>query len=485
MNDTQFQFALAQYEALRCEINERLARINRFIHLLLSGALVYVTVIFVPMFAPTIEDVPARTLWELTFALAEQNPLLMILFCLVLFVPLICFAAEAIIRAEEDGIRRAGVFIRDNIEDNIIVSKREGWENWLDIQDTSFGRRSSENLARRSRYLVITLYCSVSAVIGGISVNYYYGYGFLGTTGSIALSYCLIAVLFVKSLHRSSLELTPVEIGVVVLDLDGCLLNSSGEISERNLEAIAKLKRNGVTVVLATGRASSGMWHFAEKMQLHGHHAVSNGACLAQWPDRKTEVLNAIQPRILNDLIARLSKNGIQWVAFGETKNFCLSRNYEELKQTLLDRNDITTGDEFQTIEDIETWDWSGKPKVFKIWCPVSTYNSKRNMWLVETSNELSSTVQGVRTTEETYEFFSVGANKVSAVKTILNRANLNGKTNLVLGDQNNDLKLLQWGDKKYAPSNASPEVRACLGKTRIDKSNDEDFVAEVVRELF
>lgn len=485
MTDQQFQFALAQYEALRNEISERLTRVNRFVYLLLSGSLVYVTVIFVPLFSSSTDVLPTKTLWTVTLSLVEQNPLLMMLLCLVLFVPLICLATEAIVRAEEDGIRRIGIFIRENIEDRIIASKRDGWENWLDIQDSSFGKRSSEILARRSRFLIIALYCTVSALIGGFSYNYYFGEDFLLVTSGIQFFYIALGLGFNQLLRKSSLELTPEAIEVVILDLDGCLLNSAGQISDRNVEAIETLKRKGVKVILATGRASGGMWHYVEQLQLHGAHAVSNGACLAQWPDRHTEVLHAIDVNALNDLTRRLTKEGLQWAAFGETRLFCMTQNLNNLREQLLDRNDITIETDFQAIDDIETWDWSGKPKVSKIWCPVSTYSIKRNAWLAKTALELSAKLQGVRTTEETFEFFGAGVNKVSAVREILARLNLTEKTNLVLGDQNNDIKLLEWGDKKYAPSNASPEVRALLGKIRIDKSNDEDFVAEVVRELF
>src|ERR687885_1463042 len=43
-------------------------------------------------------------------------------------------------------------------------------------------------------------------------------------------------------------------IRLLALDLDGTLLNSRGELSERNLEAINRARATGVRVALVTGR---------------------------------------------------------------------------------------------------------------------------------------------------------------------------------------------------------------------------------------
>ena len=46
---------------------------------------------------------------------------------------------------------------------------------------------------------------------------------------------------------------------LIALDMDGTLLNSKKEISEKNREAIKKAKELGVYVVLASGRPIDGL----------------------------------------------------------------------------------------------------------------------------------------------------------------------------------------------------------------------------------
>ena len=45
-------------------------------------------------------------------------------------------------------------------------------------------------------------------------------------------------------------------IKLIASDMDGTLLNASHEISEKNAEAIRYAQSLGITVIIATGRAS-------------------------------------------------------------------------------------------------------------------------------------------------------------------------------------------------------------------------------------
>lgn len=64
---------------------------------------------------------------------------------------------------------------------------------------------------------------------------------------------------------------------LLVLDLDDTLLNSSGEISAIDRDAIIHIQNHGVTVVLASGRPTGAMIRFAKELQLdrHGSYLIS------------------------------------------------------------------------------------------------------------------------------------------------------------------------------------------------------------------
>src|ERR1043165_7550712 len=74
------------------------------------------------------------------------------------------------------------------------------------------------------------------------------------TSSSEACGATLFAPSGRQVLDSFSRFLTPMTIRLVALDLDGTLLDSRGELSERNRAAIASARTRGVSVALVTGR---------------------------------------------------------------------------------------------------------------------------------------------------------------------------------------------------------------------------------------
>ena len=55
---------------------------------------------------------------------------------------------------------------------------------------------------------------------------------------------------------------------LLVLDVDGTLLNNENEISKRTLSTLIKAQHTGVRIVLASGRPTSGILPFAKALEL-------------------------------------------------------------------------------------------------------------------------------------------------------------------------------------------------------------------------
>ena len=65
---------------------------------------------------------------------------------------------------------------------------------------------------------------------------------------------------------------------LVALDIDGTLLNSKGEISERNLAALTAVRREGVRIALVTGRRFRSARPLVEELGLSVPLISHNGA---------------------------------------------------------------------------------------------------------------------------------------------------------------------------------------------------------------
>ena len=481
--DHDVDLMLIEYKCLRDEIQARLVRISKLVMVLLTGLLVYATTIFVPLrfsgtSATSIASVPGSG------GAMHFEPIVLIYLALIGILPFVSFAIEIMCTSESDAITRTGIYIRDNIERKIRKTGYRGWEDWLDRQDKALRRRTSETFATLSRYFIIMLYCLASATIVGLLISVAFSLHFAVAAIGLFVIYfgCALGIyVYLREARKS--ELSPNFYDVVVVDVDGCLVNDSGIISERNVKAIDAVKRLGVTVILATGRSSYGTWRIMGQLSAHGMHAVAHGACIASWPDKRNDVLFPLDAEAIGLIVRELNASRILWAAFGQAAVFCEEGRECELGKVLRERGDID-GDEVKItpIKDLSNWSWRRCESIAKIWCYLDVSDAiKSNQILAIAIINTHST----RTTNSTVEFFSTNANKVSAVERILGEYRKSGAKVLALGDHDNDEDVMKWAAHALAPSNASIAIRKLDNVDVFPMSNNDDFIAEALRAYY
>ncbi|MGM9760431.1 MAG: HAD-IIB family hydrolase, partial [Parabacteroides sp.] len=87
---------------------------------------------------------------------------------------------------------------------------------------------------------------------------------------------------------------------LLVLDVDGTLLNSQKEISSRTLAALLKVQNMGVHIVLASGRSTNGVMPIAKQLELDkfgGYILSYNGGQIIQASDGKLLFEKRIDPQ--------------------------------------------------------------------------------------------------------------------------------------------------------------------------------------------
>jgi HAD superfamily hydrolase (TIGR01484 family) len=76
---------------------------------------------------------------------------------------------------------------------------------------------------------------------------------------------------------------------LLVIDIDGTLINKEGVLSEKDTEAIKKAIQTGIRVVISTGRVAQASDWVLKALSLDGYHIFSDGALVAN-PDSGEEV---------------------------------------------------------------------------------------------------------------------------------------------------------------------------------------------------
>ncbi len=109
----------------------------------------------------------------------------------------------------------------------------------------------------------------------------------------------------------------------LALDLDGTLTDNDKKLPLKNKQAIWKAIEQGVTIILASGRAPMGMWGIAEELELtkRGGIIISfNGGKIIDCSTRETIVNYTLPHHLIPDICAISAKHGTSPVSYTDTQ---------------------------------------------------------------------------------------------------------------------------------------------------------------------
>src|SRR5947199_10778019 len=96
------------------------------------------------------------------------------------------------------------------------------------------------------------------------------------------------------------MEITPAQIQLLVIDIDGTLLNAAGEITAYTRAAVQAAQQAGIVVTLATARRYFNTVQIANELGLQGSIILYDGALIVQHP-----AATILKSRRLNASIAQ------------------------------------------------------------------------------------------------------------------------------------------------------------------------------------
>lgn len=118
---------------------------------------------------------------------------------------------------------------------------------------------------------------------------------------------------------------------IIAIDLDGTLLNSYGEISDENREAIRKSKEQGARVILASGRMISSVKNFAIDLQTDRYIICGNGTSIYDLEKDETIYENYMDKEKALEIIKVCEENSVFYSVYTENAIICKSLNYNVL----------------------------------------------------------------------------------------------------------------------------------------------------------
>lgn len=109
---------------------------------------------------------------------------------------------------------------------------------------------------------------------------------------------------------------------LLVVDIDGTLLNSRGVISSEDVQAIARVRERGVRVALSTGRAAMAAGWVLDHLQLDGYHIFYDGALVFNPVTGRESYAEPIDSSLAREALDSARQSGVHIDLYSSTRYF-------------------------------------------------------------------------------------------------------------------------------------------------------------------
>ena len=263
---------------------------------------------------------------------------------------------------------------------------------------------------------------------------------------------------------------------LLVLDVDGTLLNDEREISKRTLAALLKVQQMGVRIVLASGRPTYGLMPLAKTLGLgnYGGFVLSyNGCQIIKAQNGEILFERRSNPEMLPYLEKKARKNGFAIFTYHDDTLITDSPDNEYIKnEALLNNLKIIREDEFSTAIDFAPCK-----------CMLVSDKEKALIGLEQHwEKRLAGTLDAFRSEPYFLEVVPCGVNKANTLGALLEHLGVTREEVIAVGDGVCDVTMLQLAGMGVAMGHSQDSVKVCADY--VTASNEEDGVALAVEKL-
>lgn len=263
---------------------------------------------------------------------------------------------------------------------------------------------------------------------------------------------------------------------LLVLDVDGTLLNDAKEITKRTLSALLKIQQMGVRVVLASGRPSYGLMKVAKTLELgnYGGFILSyNGCQIINVQNGEILFERRINPEMLPYLEKKARKNGFALFTYHD--NLILTNNSDDehvLDEAELNDLVVIEEEEFSTAIDFAPC------KCMLVSDDEAALVALEEHW----KKRLSGVLDVFRSEPFFLEVVPCSVDKANTLGALLEHLGVKREEVMAIGDGTCDVAMLQLAGMGVAMGQAPDSVKACADY--ITASNEEDGVAAAVEKM-
>lgn len=271
---------------------------------------------------------------------------------------------------------------------------------------------------------------------------------------------------------------TALPYSIIALDLDGTLTNSEKNITPRTFDALMKAQREGVRLVLASGRPTFGIAALANQLQLadYGGYVLSyNGGRIIDWCEKTVIFSQVVDQKLVPILYDFAEKAQLPIVTYLPEAILASKNEGEYLaEEARINGMPVVVAQNF--VE--EAMQIAGGSTKFLI--------PGEPELLIQLESEmkaaLSEQMEVFRSAPFFLELPPKGIDKAQSLQRLLTHLGLERESLMAFGDGFNDLSMIQFAGQGVAMANAVEEVKSIADF--VTTSNEEDGIAQALEQL-
>lgn len=262
-------------------------------------------------------------------------------------------------------------------------------------------------------------------------------------------------------------------IKLVAIDLDGTLLNSQKEISLRNKQALMAAKQAGVKVVICTGRPLAAIGPYLEELGLQdeGDYSITFNGGLVQKNDTGAIIEKTLMPlEAIHELYQLATTLNMPFDVLSDVVVMQLpsAPNYPSIYSSL---NKLLTFESYK-LEELT-------PNRIYNKVVVAIDEAYLNERIKEIPASFYERFEIIKTRNNLLEFMPKGITKAYGISLLAKDLGIRAEEIMTLGDEENDLPMIEYAGLGVAMANAIPLVKEAADV--VTDTNDQDGVAKAV----
>lgn len=264
---------------------------------------------------------------------------------------------------------------------------------------------------------------------------------------------------------------------LIAIDLDGTLLSSHHEISEKNIETIIKAQENGHIPAICSGRPPESIEEILSAYQLNVPYAASNGTAVKAKEEIK--IISSIDKHTVDEMVEILENHQIFYRVYTDHGVF-VPENGNELLQVGIQKEQMKDANTEHIIKGTKIWRKQHNQLLVQKLFILFFDDMKRKLLMDQFQSfpSINVTASG----PDNLEIMDKNGHKGNGLKALADSFHIPMEDTIAIGDNFNDVSMLEAAGFSIAMGNAEEKVKSLCDAVSI--TNDEDGVSYAIEQF-